>query len=147
MASLRTGSNVAISERDRNTRNQKVPRAINRRPQRFKELFVQQANSEMPDDGENFPPTILWGRRFDIFGVLCHWKDFNGTFECQLNIGGADIDNTTFKDTDFSQSNLSGLIFAEPVPYKSTEEITVKVVESDGLEEWEAVFMMREIFS
>lgn len=146
MPSLRTGTNVAIAERERSTRNQKVPKPINRPPQNYKELFVQQANSEMPDDGENFPPTILWGRRFDIFAVLCHWKDFSGTFECKLNIGGSDISGTTFKNTDFSESSLKGLVFTSPVPYKSTDEITVKVVNSSGLEEWEAIFMMRQTF-
>jgi len=147
MAGGGTARNVAITERKRGIGNQAVPVRISILGQRFKELYVQQANSEMPDDGENFPPTILWGRDFDIFAVLCHWKDFSGTFECQLNIGGADISGTTFKDTDYSQPNLKGLILAEPVPYRSTEEITVKVVKSDGLEEWEAVFMMREVLS
>ena len=55
----------------------------------------------MPDDGENFPPTILWGERFDIVIVLCHWKDFTGTFECNFNIDGVDVSNITFKDTAF----------------------------------------------
>jgi len=145
MAGIGTGKNVAIAERDRATRNQKVPRPIARQGQLFRRLFVQQANSEMPDDGENFPPTILWGKDFDIFGVLCHWKDFSGTFECVLQIGEAGILGSEFADTDFDQNSLAGKIFDEPVPYRSTEEITVTVIESSGLEEWEAIFMMREV--
>ncbi len=145
MPGLGTGKNVAIAERARSNRNQKVPRNISRLGQDFRKLFVQQANGEMPDDGDNFPPTILWGEQFDIFAVLCHWKDFSGTFSCQLNIDGADIVGTEFADTDFEENSLSGKIFETPIPYESTGRITVKVTESSGLEEWEAVFYMREV--
>jgi len=145
MAGNRTGRNVAVDQRDRSTRDQQTPSDIGRLGQDFRKLFVQQSTSDMPDDGENFPPTILWGERFDIVAVLCHWKDFTGTFECNLNIDEVDVPNTTFKNTDFSESTLSGIIFTEPVPYKSTSTITVKVVNSSDIEEWEAIFYMREV--
>lgn len=111
----------------------------------IEQLTVQQANSAMPDDGENFPPTILLGKRYDIIGVLTHWKDFTGTFEAQLNIAGVDIAGTTFSSTDFSESNFTGKIFAESIPYDSPEKITVKVVESSSIEEWEAIFWLRAV--
>ena len=145
MAGLTTGKNVAVIERDRTTRNQKVPSDISRLGQEYRKLFIQQSTSDMPDDDENFPPTILWGERFDIVAVLCHWKDFAGTFECNLNIDGVDVPNTTFSSSDFSESTLSGKILTEPVPYKSTSTITVKVVNSSDIEEWEAIFYMREV--
>ena len=145
MAGIGTGKNVAIAERARTIRNQKVPRDISRLGQDYKKLFVQQANSEMPDDGETFPPTILWGERFDIVAVMCHWKDFSGTFNCRLHVDGADVLGSEFSNTDFTQATLSGKIFTAVVPYESTEEVTVKVIESSGLEEWEAIFYMREV--
>lgn len=111
----------------------------------IEQLTVQQANSAMPDDGESFPPTILLGKRYDIIAVLAHWKGFTGTFECQLNIAGVDIAGTTFSNTDFSESNFQGKIFAESVPYDSPEKITIKVVASSAVEEWEAIFWLRTV--
>lgn len=157
MPGLTTGKNVAITERARATRNQKIPSNIAELGQDFRKLFVRQENQDMPDDGENFPPTILWGEKFDIFAVMCHWKDFEGTFECKVNIKGDDIifsefDNLDFTGTieaipvpPFNIANLSGKIFPAPISYESTDRITVKVIESDGIEEWEAIFYMREV--
>ena len=145
MASLGTGKHVAISERFRETLENKFPQNILPLGQDYKYLFVQQADSEFPDDDSDFPPTILLAKKFDIVGVLAHWKDFSGTFSCKLKVADQEISGTDFVDTDFQASPLEAKIYDELLPYKSPERITVKVVESTDIEQWEAIFIMREV--
>jgi len=145
MAKIKQVKRVAIQVGDKTSREIRIPEEISIADQRIRRFFVQQADSEFPDDDAIFPPTIFLGLNFDLLNVLCHWKDYSGTFECNLNIAGVDIPNTTFTSSDFSQSVVEAIEFDEPVPYKSPEEISIKVVEQTGVEQWEAVFLMRRV--
>ena len=118
-------------------------RLAKRQPKRPQEdrralLYFQQADGDMPDNGDDFPKTYAPNRTYQIFGYLVNAEA--GTYSVQLKLNGSLVGPTITQAT--AGENTA---FTTPVKWIAGEPATVKVNSSDSCEEFEICFLMREI--
>ena len=143
---LRTIDGRTTALRGRDNFNQ-TSRTENRFAYRQTEyLRFRQEDGSIPADASDWPPIILWNRTFRIYGVLCHWEDFdNQTFTMQVKIDGTLQSGTQFSGTDFDDDDLKPFFFDNGVDYTDNKEITLNVSASDSLAEFEAILLMQRL--